>query len=72
MNEPVSVFLELAEPDLFVHLQHFLPDQILPRIVGQNFIFLRIHNDFRNLLRFLVCGAPILCQTLRLASFVMS
>jgi hypothetical protein len=48
------------------------PDLILPRISVQNSLLLSILNGLRNLLRFLVCVAPIHAQTLPFTSFVIS
>ncbi len=72
---PIDIFVHAQQSQTILQLQlalhHIPPDQILPRMVVQNSILLSIHNGLHNLLRFLVCGAPICAQTLRLTSFVM-
>lgn len=55
MNERLSQTILQSQPAL----HHIPPDQILPRMAVWNFILLRIHNDLRNLLRFLARG-PIM------------
>jgi hypothetical protein len=49
---------------LMLFLHHIPPDQILPRMVVQNFLLLLTLNGLRNLLQFLVCVAPIMCPDL--------